>query len=283
MNRSFRVMLLISAAFVALASGCAASTPSFPGAATSAPPPEATARPIPSRTAAPQPAATPAPAITALTAPVPTLAAGPRMRRFPAVEGPPEVEATLRAATGLVRRVGSPTAGPPDKEELVEVYRLTAGLMQAVSQQLSLMVPSQRAQALKLMDELVNGIVPLLSGYIQTTNEEGPTIAFGTPVAAQGTPLTVIGTPRALTGLSLPSPSELLAHDVLQIQVRAVELAQGRPSADDLVVLTTSLGSTATTVRQLSGYLSVGELQRLCAGMADTLGTLATLTAVSSP
>ncbi|HEX2924565.1 MAG TPA: hypothetical protein VHS28_11145 [Chloroflexota bacterium] len=269
---------------MAIVAGCASSTPSFPLAETPAPPPEATPRPVPSSTAAPAAAATATiPAATGQAMPIPTVVAAPSMGRFAAVEGPPEVEQTLRAAVELQRRMESPAAGLPSRDDVVWMYQRTAELMETVSLQLPQMVPGQRDQALKQMDELINGMVRVLSSYIQTTNEQGPTVAFGTPMAVQGTPLVVIGTPRALTGLNHPPPADLLAHDIEQTRSRAVEKSQGKPSGDELVVLTTSLGATATTVRQLSGYLATEDLQRLTDGMAGALMALATSVAAYAP
>jgi hypothetical protein len=241
-------------------------------------------RPAPTRTVAAAPGIVPTvPLIAAPSTAIPTLGAVPRMGRIPAVEGPPEVEDTLRATVEFQRRMEVLVRDQPGSEDMVWTYQRAAELVATVSRQLPQMVPGQRDQALKRVDELVNGIERVFSSYVQLTNEEGPTVAFGTPVTAQGVPLVVIGTPRAIEALNLPTAYDLLAHDIAQAQSRAAELARGQPSTDDLVVLTSSLGSTATSIRQLSGYLTTPDLQRLTADMAGVLQTLAAMMEAHAP
>ena len=253
---------------------CGPSTPTLPDATTPAPPPLLSPTPAPavSPSVAPTPGASPSPAATQV--PTPTLRTYGEQGLISAVQQPTDIQLTLRTMTQLGDYVRGLTVGIPTGSDLVTVTEQTASLMTQVQQQIPQMAFTQRQQAMQLEQELVSGIGYVQTIYIYQGSSTGPTTSQGTAVVVQGTPLVVIGTPMPPSPMSPPSPAQVLANDIQQLQLNAVDMAKGHPDDTAITTWLTSMVSVLSTLRQLVYQLDPADLEQMSGGVAQATTTM---------
>ncbi len=286
MRRIVALRLVMGMAVGLLVSACGPSTPTPPDATTPAPPPllSATQTPAPavSSPVAPTPGVTPSPAATQL--PTPTLRAYGEQGLISAVQEPTDIQLTLRTMTQLGDHLRSLTVGQPTGTDLVTTTQQTAALMAQVQQQIPQMSFTERQHSMQLEQELVSGIGHAQSIYIYQGPSTGPTTSQGTPVAVPGTPLVVIGTPMPPSPVSPPSPAQLLANDIQQLQLNAADMAMGHPDDTAITTWLTSMVSVLSTLRQLVYQLDPADLEQLSGGVAQaTTAMIGAMQAYVSP
>jgi len=161
------------------------------------------------------------------------------------------------------------TTGKPTGSDLVSATQQTAALMAQLQPQILRMSPTQRQQAFQLEQELMLGIAAVQSAYVYQRASCGPTVAWGTSTIVAGTPMVVIGTPMP------PSPplatAELIANELRQLQLNAVEMAAGKPDDGAITVWLASMGSVISTIRQLVFQADPTDLDLLGGGVAQAM------------
>ncbi len=264
-----------------LVMACGPSTPTPPIAVTPAPPPRLSTTPTvasaaPSPTA-PTPGGTPSPSATQVPTPTLRIYEGwlPGPALISAVQEATDIQLTLRTMSQLGDHFRSLAVGQPTGSDLVTITQQTASLMAQVQQQIPQMSSTQRQQAMQSEQDLVNGIINVQTAYILRTNSVGPTTSQGTPVTVPGTPVVVIGTPAPLAQSPLPSPAQVAAHYVVQLQLNAAEMAKGHPDDGDVTTWLTSMVSVLSILRQSVSLLFTNDLQALSGGVAQATTAMA--------